>query len=183
MVFTAKYTQYSTQQTILANQILSKTPTELQYAERSVFVKEVNTRSLWNFELGIQEGRNILFWMIVGFQQRDREDSQNLKNDTFDRNPLTSTQCIVVTEKYPNSAILLNYNNDDYNQRYGEIEEASKAVTKDDILKPYISDNIFRLSSSIFLDYSNAGDGFCFIRFRYTISEKPRISSTNKIRN
>ena len=40
------------QQAILTKQILSKTPTELQYVERSVFMKEVSTQDIWNFELG-----------------------------------------------------------------------------------------------------------------------------------
>ena len=50
------YTPSNWQQGILMNQILSKTPTVLQYVETSVFMKEVNTQSLWNFELGTQEG-------------------------------------------------------------------------------------------------------------------------------
>ena len=37
------------QQSTLSKQILSKTPTELRYVERSVFMKEVNNQNLWNF--------------------------------------------------------------------------------------------------------------------------------------
>ena len=44
-----------TQQAIFSNQILSKTPTELQYVERSVSMKEVNTQRLWSFELGTRK--------------------------------------------------------------------------------------------------------------------------------
>ena len=36
-------------QAMLSKQILSRTPTELQYLERSVFMKEVNTQKLWSF--------------------------------------------------------------------------------------------------------------------------------------
>ena len=32
--------------------------TELQYPERSVFMKEVNTQNFWTFALGTQEGIN-----------------------------------------------------------------------------------------------------------------------------
>ena len=35
---------------------LKKTPTELQYVERSVFMRNVITQSFWTFELGTQEG-------------------------------------------------------------------------------------------------------------------------------
>ena len=71
------------QQAISSKQILSKVPTELQYVERSVFMKEVNTQNLWTFELGTQERINVPIWNIVGFQQKDRQDSQKLNNDKF----------------------------------------------------------------------------------------------------
>ena len=71
------------QQAMSSKQILSKVPTELQYVERSVFMKEVNTQNLWTFELGTQERINVPIWNIVGFQQRDRQDSQKLNNDKF----------------------------------------------------------------------------------------------------
>ena len=71
-------------------QITDKILTELRYVERSVFMKEVNTQNLWSFELGTQEGVNVPIWIIVGFQQRERQDSQNLANDTFYRPPVTS---------------------------------------------------------------------------------------------
>ena len=49
--------------------------------------------------------------------------------------------------KYPDSGILLNYNDDDYSQAYGQIKEAFKALTKDNLLQPYISEHDFRLSN------------------------------------
>ena len=131
------YTASMSQQTVLSNQIVNKIPTELQYIERSVFMKEINTQNLWNFELGTQEGINVPIWIIIGFQQRTRQNSQNENNDTFYRPPVTSAQCIIGTEKYPDSGILLNYDDDDYyNQGYGQIKEAFRALTKDDILQP-----------------------------------------------
>ena len=133
---------------IIFKPILSKTPTELRYVERSVFMKEVNTQHFWTFELGTQEGTNVPIWIIVGFQQRDRQDSQKLNNETFYRPPVTSAQGIIGSEKYPDSANLLNYDDDDYSQGYGQIKEAYKALTKDDILKPYISDQDFTSSNN-----------------------------------
>ena len=50
--------------------------------------------------------------------------------------------------KIPDSGILLNYDDDDYNQGYGQIKEDFRALTKDDILQPYISDNDFRSSNN-----------------------------------
>ena len=124
------YTASLRKQGILMKQITNKLPTELRYVERSVFMKEVSTQNLWSFELGTHENMNVPIWVFVGFQQRDRQDSQNLANDTFCRLPITSAQCIFSTDKYPDSAIFLNYDDGKYNQGYGLIKEAFKSLTK-----------------------------------------------------
>ena len=128
----------------LKDQIYRKTPTNLHYPERSVFMKEVNTQIFWTFELGTQEGINVPMWVYVAFQQHDRQHGQNLNNDTFYRMPVTFAQCVIGTEKYPDSAIFLTYDDNNYSQGYGQIKEAFKALTKDDILQPYISKDDFR---------------------------------------
>ena len=87
-------------------------------------------------------------WYFIGFQQKDRQYSQNLTNDTFSRLPVVSAQCIIGTENYPDAGILLNYDDDDYSQGYSQIKEAFRALTKDDILQPYMSDDDFRSSNA-----------------------------------
>ena len=152
--------------TKLMNHTKKSTPTLLHYPEKSGFMKEVNTQKLWTFALGTQEGLNVPIWIIVGVQQIDRHNDQNLKNDTFYRlyRPLvTSAQCIIGTEKYPDSGNLLNYNDDDYSQGFGQIEEASKALVKENILQPYISDNDFRSSN----DGNNIGCNIYAFDIRY----------------
>ena len=139
------YTPSMQQQSILSKQIINKTPTQIQYPERSIFMKEVNTQNFWTFELGTQEGINIPTWVFVAFQQNDRQHDQNLNNDTFVRLPVISAQVVIGTERYPDTAILINYNDDDYSQGYGQ--EAFKSLTKDDILKLYISEDDFRSSN------------------------------------
>ena len=141
------YTPSIQQQSILSKQVLNKTPTQIQYPERAVFMKEVNTQNFWTFELGTQEGINIPTWIFVGFQQNDRQHDQNLNNDTFVRLPVISAQVVIGTERYPDSSILLNYEDDDYSQGYGQIKEAFRALTKDNILQPYISDHDFKSSN------------------------------------
>ena len=131
----------------MSKQILNKTPTELRYGERSVFLKQVNNQNVWNFELGSQENMNVPIWIIIGLQQQDRQDSQNLNDDTFCRLPVVSAQCIIGTEKYPDAGILLNYDDDDYSQGYHQIKEDFKALARDNILQPYISDDNFRISN------------------------------------
>ena len=149
--------------TKLMNQIKKNTPTLLHYPERSVFMKEVNTQNLWTFELGTQEGINVPIWIFVAFQQNDRQKDQNLNNDTFYRPLVTSTQCVIGTEKYPDSGILLIYNDDDYSQDFGQFKEAFKSLTKDNLLQPYISDNAFRSSN----DGDNIGSEIYAFDIRY----------------
>ena len=135
------YTPSIDQQAFLFKQIKIKTPTQRHYPERSVFMKEVNIQIFWTFELGTQEGINIPIWVYVVFQQSDRQHDQNLNNDTFYRMPVTSAQVVIGTKRYPDNSVLLNYNDDDYSQGYGQIKEAFEALTKDNILQPYISED------------------------------------------
>ena len=88
--YVPRYTPSIQQQSILSKQVLNKTPTQIQYPERYVFMKEVNSQNFWAFELGTQEGINIPTWIFVGFQQNDRQHDQNLNNDTFVRLPVIS---------------------------------------------------------------------------------------------
>ena len=141
------YTPSMPQQSMLSKQIINKTPAQIQYPERSVVMKEMNTQNFWTFELGTQEGINIPTRNFVVFQQNDRRHDQNLNNDTFVRIPVISAQVVIGTEWYPDSAILINHDDDDYAQGYGQIKEAFRARTKDDILQPFISEDDFRSSN------------------------------------
>ena len=161
--YVPQYTVNLEEYTKLMTQINKTTPTLMHYVERSVFMKEVNTQKLWTFELGTQEGINVPIWIFVAFQQSDRQNNQNLNNDTFYRPPVTSAQCIIGTEKYPDNSILLNYNDDDYSQGYGQIKEAFKALTKDDILRTYTSEHDFRSSN----DGNNIGYNIYAFDIRY----------------
>ena len=87
---------------------------------------------------------NVPTWIFAGFQQEDRQDSQNSNDYTLYRPPVTSAQCIIGKEKYPDAAILLNYDDFDLFQGYGQIRETFRAPTKDDILEPYKSGHDFR---------------------------------------
>ena len=94
------YTPSMQQQSILSNQILSKTPTEIKYPERSVFMKEVKTQNFWTFELGTQEGIDIPTWIFVAFQQNDRQHDQNLK-----KRHLCQTSSHICSSRYRNRTV------------------------------------------------------------------------------
>ena len=96
--------------------------------------------------MGTGEVINLPIWIIVGFQQRERQESQNLNNDTLYRPAVISAQCIIGTEKFSDSALLLNFIDDEYNKAYGQTKEAFKALRKDAILQLSIIDNDFRSS-------------------------------------
>ena len=110
-------------------------------------MKEVNNQEVWNLELGSENNMNVPIRIIIGFQQQDRQDSQNLNDDTFCKLPVVSAQCILGAKKYLVAAILLNYNDDNYSQRYHQSKDGFKVLTKDDILQPYISDDDFKSSN------------------------------------
>ena len=72
------------------------------------------------------------------FPAKKRQNSQKFNNDTFYRPPITSAQSIFGREKYPDWAILIGYDDDDFTQCCGQINNAFRALTKDNILNPYI---------------------------------------------
>ena len=127
-------------------------------------MNDVKNQNLWNFELGSQESMNVLTWNITRFPQRALPDSLYLNNDTFCRLPIVNAQCIFGTEKYPDAGIFLNYVVDHYCQGYAQIKEAFRALTKDDILQPYISDHDFRSSN---VRGEDVGFNFYVFEIRY----------------
>ena len=60
--------------------------------ERSVLIKEVNTQDSWNFEIGTQNSVNVPIWIIVGFKEKDRQNSQIFNNFAFYRSPIKSAR-------------------------------------------------------------------------------------------
>ena len=98
------------------------------------------------------ENKNVPIWISIGFQQQDRKDSQKLNNDTFCTIPVVSAKCNIGTEKYADAGVLLNFDDDDFSQGYHRNKEPFKALTKDDILQPCISEGDFRFSNAATID-------------------------------
>ena len=61
-------------------------------------------------------------------------------NDRFFRPPVTSAQCIIGTDEYPDSAFSLSYGDDEY----GQYKETFKALTEVINLNLYKADLDFR---------------------------------------
>ena len=69
-----------------------------------------------------------------------------MENDTFCRLQVACAQGIIGTQNYPDSIVLLNYDDDVFSHDYGHFEEAFGVLTKDDLLQPFLSNHNFRSS-------------------------------------
>ena len=76
-------------------------------------------------------------------------------------------------KKHPYSSIMLIYDHDHYSQDYGQIKEAFRALPKDHILKPDISDIEFRSS--------NNGNDIGFILYVFDIRYQRILEGTEPI--
>ena len=79
--------------------------------------------------------------------------------------------------KNPDAAILSNFDDDDYIHTYSGIEEAFKALTKDDILKCYLSEHDFRFCN----DVDNIG--YNLYVFDIRCQKNFKLSQPTKIEN
>ena len=78
--------------------MLDKDPTELYYIERTVFRKDVNTNN--KMELG-NSGESTPTYVEVGFQARNKFDSQTHNNSTFDRLSVSNAVCKIGLKNIP----------------------------------------------------------------------------------
>ena len=132
------------------DQILNKNPTELHYIERFVFRKDVNTNNNWTFDLGIS-GISTPTFVIVGFQGRNKNDSQTHNNATFDRLPISNAVCKIGSEKYPDDGIECDYDRDKYDQAYCEIENFYHLKSETNLLNTIIDLHEFRTNYNFYV--------------------------------
>ena len=137
-------------QQLVMDQILDKDPTELFYTERVVFRKDVNTNNNWTFELG-NSGESTSTFVIVGFQARNKIDSQTHDNATFDKLPISKAVCKIGSEKYPDDGIECDYDRDKYDQAYTEIENFYNLKSETNLLNPFIDLHKFRTKYNFYV--------------------------------
>ena len=138
-------------QQFVMDQILNKDPTELSYTERIIFRKDVNTNSNWTFELGNSNNESCPTFVIVGFQARNKIDSQVHDNAVFDRLPISNAVCKIGSEKYPDDGIECDYDRDKYDQAYSEIENFYHFNSETNLLNPFIDLHKFRTNYPLFV--------------------------------
>ena len=144
------YTPSMEKQQLVMDQILDKDPTEIYYMGRIVFRKDVNTNSNWTIELG-SSGESTPSFIIVGFQARNKVDSQTHDNATFDRLPISSGVCKIGSEKYPDDGIECDYDRDKYDQAYSEIENFYLLKSETNLLIPLIDLHKFRTNYNFYV--------------------------------
>ena len=130
-------------QQLVMDQILDKDPTEILYTERVDFRKDVNTNNNWTFELG-NSGESTPTFVTVGFQARNKMDSQTHDNATFDKLPISNAVCKIGSEKYPVDGIECDYDRDKYDQAYSEIENFYLLKRESNLLNPFNNLHKFR---------------------------------------
>ena len=159
-------------QQLVMDQILDKDPTELYYMERIVFRKDVNTNNNWTFELG-NSGESTPTFVIVGFQARNKIDSQTHDNAIFDRLPVSNAVCKIGSEKYPDDGIECDYDRDKYDQAYSEIENFYLLKSETNLLNPFIDLHKFRTNYNFYVfDLSKQKDNIASqpIRLEFKLS-------------
>ena len=137
-------------QQLVMDQTLDKDPTELFYMERIVFRKDVNTNNIRTFELG-SSGESTPSFITVGFQARNKIDSQTHDIAIFDRLPVSNAVCKIGSEKYPDDGIECDYDRDKYDQAYSEIENFYLLKSETNLLSPFIDIHKFRTNYKFFV--------------------------------
>ena len=159
-------------QQLVMDQILDKVPTEIYYMERIVFRKDVNTNNNWTFELG-SSGESTPSFIIVGFQARNKIDSQTQDNAIFDRLPVSTAVCKIGSEKYPDDGIECDYDRDKYDQAYSEIKNFYLLKSETNLLNPFIDLHKFRTNYNFYVfDLSKQKDNIASqpIRLEFKIN-------------
>ena len=152
-------------QQLVMYQILNKNPTELFHTERTVFRKDGNTNNNWTFELG-NSGESTSTFVIVGFQARNKIESQTHDNATFDRLSVSNAVCKIGSEKYPDDGKECDYDRGKNDHAYSKIENFYHLKSETNLLNPFLDLHKFRRR------YNSYVFDLC----------KPNSFSTNQIR-
>ena len=133
-------------QQLVIDQNLNEDPIKLHYIERVVFRKDVKTNNSWIFELGNSNNESCPIFVLVGFQTRNKIDSQTHDNAVFVRLSVSNAVCKIGSEKYPDDGIECDYDRDKYDQAYSEIENFYQLKSETNLLNPFIDLHKFRTS-------------------------------------
>ena len=89
--------------------------------------------------------------MIVGFQARNKIDTQVHDNAVFDRLPISNAVCKIGSDKYPDEGIKCDYDRDKYDQAYSETENFNHLHSETSLINPFIDLNKFRTNYNFYV--------------------------------
>ena len=147
-LYVPHYTPSISNQKLMLDHIVSKTPTELSYIKRSFYMEDLTTANNWTFQLCLGDVIDIPIYKIVGFMQRDQIIQQHQKNDKFYRPSVVNAQAIMGSKNFLDAGKNCSYAIDKYSQAYGEIGSCFRHLAKDDILQLYITLKDFKTSNN-----------------------------------
>ena len=81
----------------------TRAATFISYIRGSPFTKHVTIEDFWNFELDVQCGFDVPFYVRFGFLQRGHLNQQYCKKDTFSRPTVPNAHCFIGNEIYPDA--------------------------------------------------------------------------------
>ena len=88
---------------------------------------------------------------MIGFQARNKIDSQTHDNATFDRLPISNAVCKIRYEKYPVDGIDGDYDRNNYREAYQEVENFCRLRSKTISLRPFFDLRNFRTNNNFFV--------------------------------
>ena len=94
-------------------------------------------------------GESTPTFVIVGFQARNKIDSQTHDNAIFDRLPISNDVGKIGSENYPVDGLECDYDRDNYREAYQEIENFYRLHTETNLLRPFIDLHKFRTNYNI----------------------------------
>ena len=67
--YVPQYTPSISNQNLMLKQVVSKTPTQLSFMKRSAYMIDKSTENTWSCELGVEDGIDVAFHVIVEFKR------------------------------------------------------------------------------------------------------------------
>ena len=134
------------------DQLLKKFPTELFYTGRVVFREDVNTNKNWTFDLG-NSAESTPTFLVVGFQAREKIDSQIHDNAISDRLPISKAVWKIGLEKYPVDGIERDYDRDNYRGAHQEMKNFYRLKNETNLLRPIIDVHELRYNYNFYVFY------------------------------
>ena len=80
------------------------------------FLRKSLDDGTWTFEFGIENGKNISFWVVVRFMANDKINVQTRGNTAFDWLPVSSAVCKLGRDRYPGNYLNFDYHRSNFHE-------------------------------------------------------------------